>query len=49
MPTFYFFIGSTKAKAPKAPKAPKPAVADLFGGDWAMEPLEAMPNVLRTE
>jgi len=43
--------GSTKAKAPKAPKAPKaakapaPMVADLFGGDWAMEPLEAMPNV----
>ena len=40
--------GTTKAKAPKAskaPKAPKPPVADLFGGDWAMEPLEAMPNV----
>ena len=37
--------GTGKAKAPKAPKAPKPPVADLFGGDWAMEPLEAMPNV----
>ena len=37
--------GTAKAKAPKAPKAPKPAVSDLFGGDWAMEPLEAMPNV----
>ena len=38
-------LGSTKTKAPKAPKAPKPMVADLFEGDWAMEPLEAMPNV----
>ena len=33
------------AKAPKAPKVPKAPVADLFEGDWAMEPLEAMPNV----
>lgn len=29
----------------KAAKAPAPVVTDLFGGDWAMEPLEAMPNV----
>ena len=40
--------GTAKTKAPKAPKAakaPKPVVADLFEGDWAMEPLEAMPSV----
>lgn len=37
--------GGRAPKAPKAAKAPAPMVADLFGGDWAMEPLEAMPNV----
>ena len=41
-------VSSKRQKAAKPSKAAAP-VTDLFGGDWAMEPLEAMPAIHLSE